>query len=180
MRSLIFDNFTMSNNIIIGKIVKAQGIRGELKIKPLTDDVSRFNKLKFAVIGNAKYSVRSVRTDGGFAFILLGGIDDRNKAELLVGEDVCVEREDAVKLPDGAYFIADIIGCEVYTSDGTHIGKVGYVYQNGAADVYEVKTSDKKVIMFPFISALEAEIDVIDKKIIVNKREFDKVAVYED
>ncbi len=67
MRSLICNVFVMSNNIIIGKIIKAQGIKGELKVKPLTDDVLRYNKLKTVIIGGANYLVRRSRTDGGFA-----------------------------------------------------------------------------------------------------------------
>lgn len=180
MRSLICNVFVMSNNIIIGKIIKAQGIKGELKVKPLTDDVLRYNKLKTVIIGGANYLVRRSRTDGGFAYLSLGGIDERNKAELLVGEDVCVDRENAVKLPSDTYFIADVIGCEVLTDTGRRVGKVSYVYQNGAADVYEVKCENKSIVMFPFITALNAKVDVLQKKIIVNEQEFNRVAVYED
>lgn len=164
--------------ITIGEIVKAQGIKGELKIKPLTDDVLRFKKLKQVFINKLAYQILSLRINGGFVYATLDGIADRNKAELFVGSSVEIDRINAVDLPENTYFIADIIGCEVFKSDGSYLGKVDYVYQNGAADVYEVK--GERNLMFPFLNDVIASIDVENKKIVVKTDEFDRVAVYED
>ena len=164
--------------ITIGEIIKAQGIKGELKIKPLTDDVFRFKKLKQVFINGLSYEIKGLRLNGGFVYLTLDGISDRTKAEFFVGVMVEIDRINAVDLPENTYFIADIIGCDVFMSDKTCIGKVDYIYQNGAADVYEVK--GERNVMFPFLNSLIVSIDIDNKKIIVDKDEFNKVAVYED
>ncbi len=164
--------------ITIGEIIKAQGIKGEVKIRPLTDDINRFKKLKQIYIGGLGYDIKSLRIVGAFVYLSLSGVNDRNRAELLVGSEVQIDRVHAVDLPDNTYFISDVIGCDVFLSDGKYIGKVDYVYQNGSADVYEVKGEND--VMFPFLNALVVSIDVVRKKIVLNCDEFGKVAVYED
>lgn len=164
--------------ITIGEIVKAQGIKGELKIKPLTDDVCRYKKLKQLVIRGIAMNIKSIRIHEGFVYISLDGVADRTAAEKLVGFDVQIDRVHAVDLPQDTYFISDIIGCDVVFDSGEFIGKVDYVHQNGAADVYEVKGDGN--VMFPFLNRVVVSIDIVNKKIVVNKNEFIRVAVYED
>ncbi len=164
--------------ITVGDIIKAQGIKGELKIKPLTDDISRFKKIKYVYIDNVKYEIRSLRISDDFVYIALNDISDRNNAEKLVGKELQIDRNEAIVLPKNTYFISDIIGCDVFLSDKTYVGKVDYIYQHGAADVYEVK--GVKNVMFPFLNSLMISIDVDCKKIVLNKEEFERVAVYED
>lgn len=165
-------------NIIIGEIIKAQGLKGEIKIKPLTDDIGRYKKLKQVIVNGLSYDIRSQRILDGYVYLALVGVTDRLKAESLVGADVEIDRINAVNLPENTYFIVDIIGCEVFTDDGKRLGKIENVYQNGAADVYEIK--GEKSIMFPFLNRLIVSIDTDEKKMIVYKDEFSKVAVYED
>ena len=164
--------------ITIGQIVKPHGIRGELKVKPITDDINRFRKLKQVTVNEVPYEIKSMRIDGGFVYLALRGINDRNGAERLVGDEVKIDRIFAVDLDEGTYFIADVIGCKVFLDNGELIGEVSYIYQNGAADVYEVKASG--TVLFPFLNVLIAEMDIDGKRIVLKKNEFDKVAVYED
>lgn len=164
--------------ITIGQIIKAQGIKGELKIKPLTDDALRYKKLKRVNIEGKDYEIKSLRISDNFVFLALSGIVDRNTAELFVGKEIRIDRIHAVNLPEDTYFISDIIGCEVFFSDGALLGKVDYVHQNGAADVFEVK--GERNVMFPFLNRLMVSVDIPDKKVVVDKDEFAKVAVYED
>lgn len=164
--------------ITVGEIVKAQGIKGEIKIKPLTDDIERFKKLNAVYVCHNQYHIKSLRISNDFVYVTLYEIDNRTDAEKLAGKDLEIDRSEAVELPENTYFITDIIGCEVFLSDGKFIGKVSFVYQNGAADVYEVK--GEKNVMFPFLNSLVKSIDVVNKKIVLIKEEFDKVAVYED
>ena len=91
--------------LIIGKIVKAQGIKGEVKIIPITDDVLRFNKLKKATVKGQEMTVESSRVQNDCAYVKFKGVDTRNDAELLQNEYVSVAREDAVKLPENTWFI---------------------------------------------------------------------------
>ena len=120
--------------LIIGKIVKAQGIKGEVKIIPITDDVLRFNKLKKATVKGQEMTVESSRVQNDCAYVKFKGVDTRNDAELLQNEYVSVAREDAVKLPENTWFIVDILGSKVFVDD-KDIGTLTDVMQNAAVDV---------------------------------------------
>lgn len=164
--------------IVVGNISKPQGVRGELKITPLTDDTARFNKLKKVFVDGKEYAVESARVSPNGVFIKLKGVDDRNTAELLRNKDLTVDRQDAVKLQKDRYFIVDIIGCEVYAGD-EKIGKLIDVLQYGAADVYVISAKKGKA-MIPAISRILLDVDIENKKITLDKEAFDDLAVYEE
>lgn len=168
----------MKNNgfakIDIGKIVKAQGIKGEVKIIPITDDVSRFNELKTVFIGQEKpMNIGFLRIEKNAVIVKFKEINDRNAAESLVGQFVSVDRKDAVRLPEGRHFIVDIVGCEV-VCDGSSLGVVTDVLQYGAADVYVVNGGK---IMFPLAEGVVESVDTGAGRIVVNPRRFREVAV---
>ncbi|MCI7583387.1 MAG: ribosome maturation factor RimM [Christensenellaceae bacterium] len=162
-------------SLIIGKIVKAQGIKGEVKILPITDDVLRFNKLKKAIVGENRMTVESARVSGDCAYVKFHGVDTRNDAELLVNQYVSVEREDAVKLPENTWFIADLLGSRVFVED-EEIGTLTDVLQNAKVDVYVV-SDGKKEVMFPALKTLIKSVDVENKRIVLSRERFGEVAV---
>ena len=162
-------------SLIIGKIVKAQGIKGEVKILPITDDVLRFNKLKKAIVGENLKTVESARVSGDCAYVKFHGVDTRNDAELLVNQYVSVEREDAVKLPENSWFIADLLGSRVFVED-EEIGTLTDVLQNAKVDVYVVGDG-KKEVMFPALKTLIKSVDVENKRIVLSRERFGEVAV---
>lgn len=162
-------------SLIIGKIVKAQGIKGEVKILPITDDVLRFNKLKKAIVGENRMTVESARVSGDCAYVKFHGVDTRNDAELLVNQYVSVEREDAVKLPENTWFIADLLGSRVFVED-EEIGTLTDVLQNAKVDVYVVDDG-KKEVMFPALKTLIKSVDVENKRIVLSRERFGEVAV---
>ena len=160
---------------VIGKIVKAQGIKGEVKIIPITDDVLRFNKLKKATVKGQEMTVEASRVQNDCAYVKFKGVDTRNDAELLQNEYVSVAREDAVKLPENTWFIVDILGSKVFVDD-KEIGTLTDVMQNAAVDVYVV-SDGKNETMFPALKDLIKNVD-IDKKIItLDGKRFKEVAV---
>lgn len=161
--------------LIIGKIVKAQGIKGEVKIIPITDDVLRFNKLKKATVKGNEMTVEYSRVQGGCAFVKFKGVDNRNDAELLQNEFVSVAREDAVKLPENTWFIVDILGSKVFVGD-KEIGALVDVMQNSAVDVYVV-SDGKTEVMFPALKNLILKVDTDKKVIILDEKRFKEVAV---
>lgn len=161
--------------LIIGKIVKAQGIKGEVKIIPITDDVLRFNKLKKAIVNGRELTVESSRVQNDCAYVKFKGVDTRNDAELLQNEFVSVEREDAVKLPENTWFIVDILGAKVFVSD-TEIGTLVDVMQNAVVDVYVV-SDGKKETMFPALKDLILKVDTDKKIIVLDEKRFKEVAV---
>ena len=169
----------MEETLKIGIIVKPQGIKGEVKVQPLTDDINRFKKLKKVLIDGKVFEVQSVTVGGGTVFLALSGIYDRDVAESFRGNFVCVKREDAVKLPKDNYFIVDIIGCSIITDEGETVGNVIDV-TSARTDVFTVKCVDDRILRFPFLKDLLVSVDILSKKIIVKSKRLKEVSCYEN
>lgn len=163
-------------SITVGEIVKAQGIKGEVKIIALTDDALCFKNFKKLSVEGTILNVEAVRTEGRSVFIKFKEIADRNAAEALVGKRIEAERAVMGKLPAGRYYIADLIGSKVVCSDKC-LGILTDVLQNGAADVYVV---DGGKIMFPALKDLLTSIDPENKIITLDEQKFGEVAVYNE
>lgn len=167
------------DKITIGTISKPQGIRGEVKVVPLTDDLSRFKQLTSVYVADKEYGVKSVRVSANDVFLILEGVDDRSKAEELRGVDITVDRKDAVKLPKDRYFIVDVIGCDVEI-DGERIGKINDILQYGSADIYVIDCVDGRQSMIPAIERIILSTDVQNKKIVLDRQAYEDLALYED
>ena len=165
------------DRLIIGEVLKPQGIRGELKIKTFTDYPEDVKAFKTVYIDDTPYKILSFRvgTDGA-AYIGLRGIPDRNAAELFRGKKLEGERDDAPELEEGQYYIVDIIGLSCETENGETLGTIVDV-QNLASDVYTIEKAGKR-ILFPAVKGVVRQVDLQNKKLIVDKKIFDEIAVY--
>ncbi len=168
----------MTDTLKIGLIVKPQGVKGEVKVQPLTDDITRFKKLKNVLIDGKTFTVERVTLAGNTVFLALSGIYDRDIAESFRGKFISVERENAVKLPKDNYFIVDIIGCKLY-AEAELVGEVVDVFSS-RTDVFTVKLVSGKIMRFPFLKDLLISVDVENKKISVKAQRLAEVACYED
>ena len=127
----------------VGQIVNTFGIKGQLKVKPFTDDMERFEELKTVYICKKnemkKVEIEDVKYNKQCVLLKVKGIEDLTEAEKYKGLFLKIDRKDAKKLPKDTYFIADILGLEVYTDEGELLGKVDDIFPTGANDVYVVK-----------------------------------------
>lgn len=117
-------------------------MRGEIKVLPLTDDPERFLDLARVFLdetGGEALAVRAARTREGYAYLCLAGVEDRDAAEALRGRELFVPRAEAAPLPEGRYYIADLIGMQVVDEAGRELGRLADVMQAGGNDVYEVR-----------------------------------------
>lgn len=169
----------MEQLLKIGVIVKPQGVRGELKVQPLTDDYARFKKLKEIIIDDSVYKVLSVRLGAQEVFLGLSGVGDRNTAETFRGKFLRVKRSEAVTLPENTFFIVDIIGCDVVFEDGEKVGKVTEVTE-AKTDIFTILTTSGKIARFPFLKDLLVSVDIENKIITLRKKRFGEVTVYEN
>ena len=158
--------------------MKAQGIKGELKISCLLDDAEMLKNIKQLYVGNNAHTVVKIRADGAFFYASFADITDRNTAENYRGWDVYCDK-DAVNLPSDRFFISDILGCRVTLTDGTQVGEVVDVLQYGAADVYVVK-GDSGEVSFPMLKEMIVSVNVQTKSIILNAQRFKEVSVYNE
>lgn len=135
----------------VGQIVNTFGIKGQLKVKPFTDDINRFEELKTVYICKKnemkKVEIEDVKYNKQCVLLKIKGIEDLTEAEKYKGLFLKIDRKDAKKLPKDTYFIADILGLEVYTEEGELLGKVDDIFPTGANDVYVVKDEMRKTII---------------------------------
>lgn len=153
----------------VGAITATHGIRGEVKVFPMTDDVSRFKNMKNLLLDTGKdymtLEVTSARPQKNLVILKFKGIDDINDIERYKGKGLYVEKENRVKLKKDEYFIADLIGLKVYLDDSeSSCGSLTDVFETGANDVYEV-TFDEDIngqssVLVPAIKECIKEVDV--------------------
>ena len=153
----------------VGILSSTHGVRGEIKVFPTTDDVKRFKKNKEYILGtkngNMDVRVESVKFFKQFVILKFEGIDTLDDILAYKGCSLYVNRAHAVKLQKDEYFIADLIGVEVFDEDDNYIGKLTDVLETGANDVYEITTEDDKVYLFPAIKECIKKVDMDHKKI---------------
>lgn len=165
------------NKMLIGTVVKPQGLKGEIKVKPYTDDIDNLINIKSVYIEDICYNVLYSRGSGGMVYFSLNRICSIEDAEVLRGKDIYIDREDAAPLEDGKHYIVDILGSDVYVGQA-FIGKVIDIDRYGAADVYTVKGD--KTVRFPYLKRLVVDADIKNKKIILDEKVFFEVSINED
>ncbi|MBP3372496.1 MAG: 16S rRNA processing protein RimM [Clostridia bacterium] len=162
----------LAQYLAVAQVLKPQGIAGELKLKPLTDDDERFFELKAVyLLVDGQYQKRTfhaVRVHNGFVYARLAGVTDRNVAETMRDVILYVDREHAAKLPRGRYFIVDLIGCTIYTKDGEEVGILRDIIQTGANDVYVIENG-KKQWMLPALKSVLLDVNVEQGRIRVDE-----------
>lgn len=162
----------MQAKLEIGQIVNTFGIKGEIKISPFTDDIRRFDDLEDVYVRTKKetklYKVENVKYHKNMVLMKLEGINTLEQAEMLRNAFLEVDREHAVPLKEGTYFIADLIGLDVYTDEEKLLGKVEDIYNTGANDIYVVKDELGKQILLPGTKEVIKRVDLEKEKIIVH------------
>lgn len=156
--------------LTIGKITGTHGLKGDLKILPLTDYPERYFNLKQVFVGNENkhqcMEIEKVSKHKNFYLFKFKAIADINDAEHLKNDFLLIKEEDAVVLPEDTFFIHDIIGLEAYLNNGSYLGKVKEVIETGSNDVYVINgEAGEKLI--PALKDV-VSIDLKNKKIIVN------------
>jgi 16S rRNA processing protein RimM len=158
--------------LAIGRIVKPHGIRGELSVIVLTDFPERFDNLEWVFVGDEfqadPYRLIQYRWHKQHVLLTLEGVADRDKAEQLAGQLVQIPIEDAVMLPEGDYYLYQLIGLDVYTASGECIGKIEEIIETGANDVYVVRDSARKSeILIPAIPDVIKSVDLDQQQLLI-------------
>ena len=156
----------------VGQIVNTFGIKGFVKVKPFTDDMQRFEELNYILVqkGNEliQMEIEQVKYKQTVVLLKLKGIEDIDMAEKFKGCYLKIKRENARKLQKDTYFIADLIGVNVYTEEGKLLGKVCDIYNNKNNDIYVIKDELGKQILLPGIKEVIKQVDIENEKIVVH------------
>ena len=162
----------MTKYLEIGQIVNTFGIKGMVKIKPFTDEINRFDRLKKIYISNKngkkEYQIQKVKYHKNMVLMKLEGVDTPEQADLLRQSYLLVDRADEEPLEEGVYYIVDLLGLEVYTDDNKLLGKVDDIFNTGSNDIYVVKDEMGKQILLPGIPEVLKNVDLEKGRITVH------------
>lgn len=162
----------MEEYLEICQIVNTFGIKGQVKVVPFTDDITQFDTLKQIYIEKRKnlelFEIEKSNYHKNMIILKLKGIDTPEQAESLRNCYIKINRKDARKLPEGTYFIVDLIGLDVYTDEEKLLGTLEDIYNAGSSDIYVVRTSEGKQILLPAIKDVIKKVDIENKKVIVH------------
>lgn len=151
----------------IGKIVNTHGIRGEVKIQPWCDEPELFDELEYLFIEGEKYNIVRNRFHKTCQIVQLENVNNIDDAERFKNKIVYINR-DALELPEGRYYIADIEGLTVKEQNGRILGVVDEIIKTGSNDVYSLKdTFNKKPVLIPVIEGVVLETNIDGGYIVV-------------
>ena len=172
----------MTEYLLIGEVLRPQGLRGECKIKPYAADPSLFEtwttlyRAKGAEYLPLAFSFN--RMHEGFVYAHLENSASVKEAERFRGEKLYIDRAQAAPLEEGAVYIADLMGCRALAEDGTELGVLTDVLQHGPVDTWVF--SGSRPFMAPALKAVFPEVDPRARVIRVRTDRLEEVAVFED
>jgi len=155
--------------LVIGRIIKPHGVRGEVRVEVHTDLPERFGWLETVYLGRKNprpVAIEGVRYHKSWVLLKLAGIDDRIAAEGLRSQWLQVPRELGLPLADGQYYLYQLLNLEVFTEDDIHLGKVVEVMETKANNVFVVNGQFGEVLL-PDIDDVIRKIDFDNKRITV-------------
>lgn len=153
----------------VGVITSSHGIKGEVKVYPTTDDIDRFKTLKKCYLSNGRETLEVNCTSCKFlknmVILKFKEYDNINDIERFKNYDILVDREDAVPLMDGEFFICDVLDADVYDQNDEHIGILDDVLETPANDVFVVKKDDGSEILIPVVPDFVFDVDTENRKV---------------
>lgn len=155
----------MMDEVLVGEVIKAHGIRGEIKVHPLTDNPKRFKKLKEVILTRGEdkryLKVLNAKVQQNEVYLTLEGVNTRDEAEALRGWSIRIDRSEVPPLQDRWYYF-ELEGMKVYEKDKL-LGTLVQVIETGANDVYLVK-GDKGEICIPALKSVVKNVDVAGRR----------------
>jgi len=162
------------NYLEIGQIVNTQGLKGEVRIYPFTNDSKRFNDFKkiYVDIDNNKIKlfIENIRYYKNLVIVKFKNIDDINLVEQYKGKYIFIDEEDKLNLPQNTYYISDLLNSKVIYNNEV-FGILVDIYNVQSNDVYVIKKNDNKQIVIPANEDIIQSIDINKKEIIIDNIE---------
>ena len=159
--------------VVIGLIVAAHGVKGEVRVRCLSDSPDRFANLRQCYLrtksGEVKpCHIRSAKQLRGMHVLGIDGVNNRDDAEILRGCELVVTRNEVGPLPKGSYYIFDIVGLRAITPTGTLLGRIKDVLANPANDVYVLERPGRPDCYIPAIKQVVKEINIPSGHVVIS------------
>lgn len=166
-------------NILIGKILKPQGIKGEVKVMAYTNDLDRFLHYSKFIIDNKNYVVKKIRHDNSCAYILFDDIINMNSAEMLRNKELYICDSDLPKLSDNEYYLYELVDSKILSTTGRELGKIVFVNDDTRNTVVNAIINGRKAA-FPLVKKTISKFDRINRILEVFEKELYEVTLFED
>lgn len=153
--------------ILIGKIVNVVGLRGDVKVYNYSDSIQIYEETPEIFVGDKLTKIEKARLQKNMVVLKLEGINDRDAAERLRGTELYITEADLPELPEGQFYVRDLIGMTVKEENGNVLGAVTDVIQNTAQDIFEVEMENTKRIMIPKVDQFVLDINGDSREITV-------------
>ena len=166
----------MSNasRVLLGVITGAHGVRGEVRLKSFTGRPEAIASYGAVALGDSgrEVVIRALRPAREEFIAALEGVGDRGAAEALKGSMLYVARDRLPPPGEDEVYLSDVIGLPVYRKDGNLLGVVAAIADYGAGDLLEIRSDDRcGTILIPFVTAMVPEVDVVNRRIVVDPPE---------
>ena len=153
--------------VAVGRINAAWGIKGHVKVTPYGANPMRFQPGATLLVNGEPRRILDVATPKGFPCVLFEGYEDRTAAESLAGVELEVEEHELQPLPEGEYYVDDLVGLEVVTTGGEPIGTLAEVLRTGANDVYLVRRPEGAEVLIPAIADVVQHVDLDARRVVI-------------
>ncbi len=157
--------------LLLGRVKKAHGLKGELSIISFAESPLVFKKLKRVFVEFKgeyyEYELENAREHTKFVLLKLKEISNRTEAEKFKGLEIYVARED-LEIEEDELFQADLIGCKVFLIDGSFLGKIKDIYNYGEQEIWSIVAQNKKEVLFPAVDEFVEEVDIENERIVIN------------
>lgn len=160
------DQLDRRTAVTVGRIVTAHGVRGEVKVEPLTDFPQRFESGSRLWLEDREYTVERGRWQGRSVILKLGGVDTRERAEALRGKELLAAEAAEIE-SEGVYYLHDVIGLRVEDRSGDLLGRLEDVLTTGSNDVYVVR-GERGELLLPALDDIVIEVDVEGGRVTVD------------
>jgi 16S rRNA processing protein RimM len=163
--------------IAVGEVLRPHGLRGEVRVRALTDrPAERFRALKACILWEPGIDRREVchiaswRADGELLLVKVAGIDSPEAARRLAGRLLAVDRADALPAPEGHFYPWQMEGARVETRDGRVVGRFAGVEGGGAQDLWVIADGDRDRLI-PAVADIVVEVNVAERRIVIDPPE---------
>jgi len=159
--------------ITIGKLGKSRGVRGDIWVTVFSDFPERFLDLKEVYVGDrGTWQIRkleSAQMISGRPVLKFEGVNTPEAASRMTNRELAVTRDQVVELPEGMFYIFDLIGCRVFAGDDdSRIGELVDVRQYPANDAYVIKMNDGRTMLLAAVAQFIKHVDIENKKIVID------------
>ena len=149
-----------TDQIVIGKILNTHGIKGTIKVQPITSDINRFNDLKYIIVDDQRIEVVNRRISNNLVYLDLKDYDDISKVIPFKGKYISVLESDCIDLKEGQYFQYQVIGLRCYDTENNFLGVVKSIIENPVHNILEIEDDLKSVHYVPFIDNFIRNVDL--------------------